>query len=70
MAEKINIRKLNREYNGKRIRLIQMKDDPNPVSDGSEGTILHVDDIGTIHVNWDNSSVLGVIIGVDKYLIL
>ena len=63
MSDKINFRELNKEYKGKRIRLLQMKDDPNPVPDGTEGTILNVDDIGTIHVKWDDGRTLGVIIG-------
>jgi hypothetical protein len=63
-------RKLNNGYKSKRIRLIQMNDDPNPVHSGTEGTILYVDDAGTIHVQWDDGRTLGVVIGVDKYEIL
>jgi len=70
MSEKNNFRELNMEYTGKRIRLLQMRDDPYPISDGTEGTILHVDDAGTIHVEWDNGRLLGVIIGIDRYMVL
>lgn len=70
MPKNKEFRKLDREYRGKRIRLIQMNDEPNPISPGTEGTIYHVDDSGTIHVKWDDESLLGVIIGVDEYLIL
>ena len=70
MSEKIDFRELNNEYKGKRIRLLQMKDDPYPVQDGTEGTILNVDDAGTIHVEWDNGRLLGVIIGIDRYMVL
>jgi len=55
---------------GMRIRLISMVDDPNPVSPGTEGTIRLVDDIGTIHVRWDDGRQLGVIPGVDQYQLL
>ena len=33
------------ELNGKRIRLIQMGNDPNPVEPGTEGIIKFVDDL-------------------------
>ena len=69
MTEERNFQKLNIEYKGRRIRLLNMKDDPNPISSGSEGTIIHVDDAGTVHVKWDNGRTLGVIIGHDKFQI-
>ena len=33
---------------------------------GTKGTVRHVDDIGTIHVSWDNGCGLGVAYGADK----
>jgi hypothetical protein len=45
-----NYQLLNHKYKGKRIRLIEIKDDPDPVLAGSEGTILRVVDAGTIHI--------------------
>ena len=32
---------------------------------GNEGTVFHVDDAGTVHVNWDCGSTLGMVYGVD-----
>ena len=32
---------------------------------GDEGTVFHVDDAGTVHVNWDCGSTLGMVYGVD-----
>ena len=56
---------------GTRIRLEYMgDDDPCPVPSGTLGTIKHVDDIGTIHMDWDNGSSLGLIIGVDVFEII
>ena len=56
---------------GMRIHLISMDtEDPNPIDSGLEGTIDRVDDMGTIHVNWDDGRRLGVIPGVDDYQIL
>lgn len=55
---------------GKRIMIIEMKDDPRPVESGTMGTIRHVDDLGTIHVNWDNGRSLGILPDVDTYEII
>jgi hypothetical protein len=54
---------------GMRIRIIQMEDD-HGVDEGMEGTILTIDDLGTLHVRWDDGSQLGVIPGIDKYELL
>lgn len=66
MEEVLSYRQQNIEYKGKRIRCIHMNDE-YPVPDGTEGTVNHVDDLGTIHVNWDNGSTLGLVQGVDRY---
>jgi len=34
--------KINEKLIGKRIRLVSMENDPNPVEEGSMGTIYHV----------------------------
>jgi len=49
---------------GTRVELVQM-DDPQAPSIGTKGTVIGVDDIGTIHVKWDNGSGLGVAYGED-----
>ena len=50
---------------GCRVELIQM-DDPQAPPVGTKGTVTHVDDIGTIHVVWDNGSGLGVAYAADS----
>lgn len=55
---------------GDRIVLTHMVDDPYPVPDGTRGTVHSVDDMGHIHVRWDNGSGLAVIPGVDKFRLL
>ena len=60
---------MDNSLQGKRIKLIKMFD-PYPVPDGTLGTITHTEDIGTIHVRWDNGSNLGVVPDTDKYEIL
>lgn len=54
---------------GMRIKLIHMID-PYSVPDGTLGTVHHVDDIGTVHMDWDNGSSLGLIADEDKYEIV
>lgn len=55
---------------GKRVRLDYMPDDPNPIKTGTEGTIIHVDDLGQLVMKWDDGRSLSLIPGVDKYTIL
>lgn len=50
---------------GSRVKLNYMEDWNAPPA-GTEGTVMHVDDIGTIHVQWDNGSSLGVAYGADS----
>ena len=65
MDMKEKIEELRKHYSkGTRIRLISMDDMQAPPA-GCLGTVRFVDDIGTIHVSWDNGSSLGVVYGVD-----
>ena len=54
---------------GMRIRMLHM-DDQHGVDEGMEGTIVRIDDLGTLHVHWDDGSQLGVIPQLDKYQLL
>lgn len=57
------------EIIGKRIRLIEMKDDPQPIESGTYGTIFNYG-AGVINVEWDNGRTLGVIIDLDEFEII
>lgn len=59
---------LRKEYPaGTRVELMHMDDPYNTkLFPGARGTVLSVDDIGTIHVRWDCGSSLGVVFGVDR----
>ena len=47
-----------------RVELIRM-DDPQAPPIGTKGTVIGVDDTGSIMVDWDNGSGLNVIYGED-----
>jgi len=49
---------------GTRVELVKMDDVQAPPV-GTKGTVVAVDDIGTIHVKWDNGSSLGIVLGED-----
>ena len=55
---------------GTRIMLLGMRNDPNPVKSGTRGTVKVVDDIGTLHCDFDNGRSLGVIPGEDSFRML
>lgn len=62
------IKKLKECYpTGTRVRLDRMGDDPDPVPNGTKGTVVTVDDIGTVHVNFDNGRSLGICPEVDSF---
>ncbi len=46
------------------VELVGMDDESAPPA-GTKGTVVHVDDTGTIHVTWQTGSTLGVVPGVD-----
>ncbi len=52
---------------GTRVQLDQMGDDPCPVPEGTKGTVVAVDDIGSLHVEFDNGRSLGICPEVDKF---
>lgn len=58
--------KMRERYpSGTRVELLKMDDVQAPPI-GTKGTVLCVDDTGSILVDWDNGSGLNVIYGVDK----
>lgn len=52
---------------GTRLMLLCMNDPPHPVESGTRGTVEHVDDMGTIHMSWDNGRTLGIVPGEDEF---
>lgn len=51
---------------GTRIMLDYMED-IQAVPAGTKGTVDHVDDMGTIHMKWDNGSGIGICPDTDRF---
>ena len=60
------VEKMKKEYpKGTRVQLVAMDDFQAPPI-GTKGTVIGVDDTGSIMVAWDNGSSLNVVYDVDK----
>lgn len=58
------VRRMKEQYPpGTRIQLDYMGDDPRPIEPGTKGTVRTVDDMGTVHCNFDNGRNLGLVPG-------
>lgn len=54
---------------GVRVELLEM-DDPQAPPRGTRGTVLGVDDIGSVMVRWDNGSGLSSVYDKDKFRVI
>ncbi|WP_323736241.1 DUF4314 domain-containing protein [Methanosphaera sp. ISO3-F5] len=64
------IKQIKKTYKtGTKIILDHMED-IQAIPQGTKGTVMYVDDIGQIHVNWENGSGLALIHGVDEFHII
>ena len=64
------IERLKEKYTlGTRVELVKMNDMMAPPI-GTKGTVIGIDDIGSIMVNWDNGSSLSVVYGVDNCCVI
>ncbi len=52
------------------VECIEMVGETSPVPTGTKGVVNLVDDIGTIHVSWENGSGLGLIEDLDRFKII
>ena len=55
---------------GTRIQLDSMGDDPRPIEPGTMGSVRLVDDMGTIHCDFDNGRRMGIIPSEDCFHIV
>ena len=51
---------------GTRIKLDFMNDS-QAVPSGTLGTVAYVDDMGKLHMKWDNGRSLGLVVGEDSF---
>lgn len=67
-SERHKIEQTKQEYPpGTRLELKEMDDPYAPVQPGTRGTVVAVDDMGSICMKWDNGRTLSVIPGVDQF---
>lgn len=53
---------------GTRVELVKMDDPYTTLKAGDKGTVAFIDDLATIHVNWDKGSSLGLVYGEDLFI--
>ena len=46
---------------------LELMVDAYAVAPGTRGTVDHVDDMGSVHIKWDNGRTLAAIPGVDSF---
>ena len=52
---------------GTRVELIRMDDPYSPVPAGTRGTVDFLDDLGQIHMKWDNGRTLAIVPQRDRF---
>ena len=64
---KATVARLREQYpEGTRVELVSMNDPHTTLQPGDKGRVSLVDDTGTIFVDWDNGSGLGIVYGEDS----
>jgi hypothetical protein len=69
-TNKIKGETMKDQLKGKRIELLSTSDPYTKLKPGDRGTVQFIDDIGTVHVAWDNGSTLGLVPGEDQFRLL
>ena len=65
------LEQLRKQYPvGTKIRLISMRDEKYPILPGTIGEVTHIDDVGSIHMKWQNGSSLALIPEVDSFKVM
>lgn len=57
----------NQYPKGTRVELVYTDDQYTKLKKGDQGNVMFVDDIGTVHINWDSGSSLGLVPGEDSF---
>lgn len=65
------VEKIKNQYPiGTRIEMIHMEEQLSPVESGMKGTVQIVDDVGTLHMKWDNGRTIGIIPNKDQFKVV
>lgn len=68
---KTYLENLRKQYPvGTKIQLISMRDEKYPILSGTIGEVTHIDDLGSIHMKWQNGSSLAIIPEVDSFKVV
>lgn len=68
---KAYLEQLRKKYPaGTKLQLISMRDEKYPILPGTIGEVTHIDDLGSIHMKWQNGSSLALIPEVDSFKVL
>ena len=67
----VEVKYIKKKYSkGTRLELLKMYDLLSEVPPHSIGTVDHVDDMGHLHMNWNNGETTSLVVGVDEFKIL
>ena len=55
---------------GDRVMLLSTSDETTRLRAGDRGIVSSVDGMGTVHVNWDSGSRLGMVPGEDEIMLI
>lgn len=61
---------MNDAHIGARVMFISSSDPYTRLKRGEEGTVSFIDDLGTVHVDWDCGSSLGMIPREDRFVVI
>ena len=65
---KAYLEQLRKQYpKGTKLQMITMRNEKYHVPPGTVGEVTHIDDMGNIHICWQNGSSLAIIPEVDSF---
>ena len=62
-----NVKEIREKYPAGTVLELDHMDDIQAPPEGSRMTVTHVDDMGTIHGNWNNGSTIGLVPSCDRF---
>ena len=68
---KAYLEQLRKQYpKGTKLQMITMRNEKYPILPGTIGEVTHIDDLGSIHMKWQNGSSLALIPEVDSFKVV